>query len=159
MTIGTADRRKIAPPTRACAAHNVPIVIGHRQQGRPVAGEKPPPPKDKVPHPFANTLASRYFAIVNACGWAAAQAHKRALPGSAKKSIRPTGFWRPEILPSSIATGGPFFGRATLGGQRVPAEVLPKGSVEPGDLEILGVVDEEKDGRKFTTPAGGGTKP
>jgi hypothetical protein len=90
---------------------------------------------------------NRYFAVVAAFDWAAAQEKKRVILWSAKMSIRSTGVWLDEILPSMIASGGPFFGRETRERQEVTVPLMRDGKVELGELQSKGVVGEP------TTPA------
>jgi hypothetical protein len=56
--------RKIAPPTPEHPAFYVPVVIGYRSEGGQVAGEKPPPPPERVMHQLAVTLAEQGYRVV-----------------------------------------------------------------------------------------------
>lgn len=232
--------KKVAPPSPEHPAFYVPLVIGYREEGGVLGGEKAPPPKDVVLRHFAKTLAeqgyrvvapgtgeptlllvfswgswnplhdtmpieaspdetesnlpppgpgeltrtlpstngrnmlalvagntvknipwmpsnmtntelenvtsdaadNRYFAVVAAFDWAAAQEKKRVILWSAKMSIRSTGVWLDEILPAMIASGGPFFGRETLERQQVAVPLVRDGKVELGELQNKGVVGE-----------------
>jgi len=241
----TEAGRKFAAPSPAHPVFYLPIVIGYREEGQSVAGEKPPPPAEKILPFFATALARqgyrvvgstrdkpalvlvfawgswnpvmvdlpsdltspdagsppsadlqdpavslnggdmlglvagntvrnlpwmpdsminidrdeiradvkepRYFAIVAAFEWTTGRPHKRLLLWTAKMSVRSTGVWLAEVLPTMIESGGSFFGHETTRRQTVTVPLAPEGNVKLGELHIEGVGEDKLPERKSST--------
>lgn len=60
----TEDGHKFTPPTTAKPCYYYPIVIGYREEGEKVAGEKRPPTKPIV-HQLAKALAQQNYIVVS----------------------------------------------------------------------------------------------
>ncbi len=80
---------------------------------------------------------NRYFVIVSAYDFAAAQQKKKKLLWRAKMSVPSNGVEMVDVLPAMIESGGPHFGRETARPAFVPAPVVPPGKVQLGTPRVV----------------------
>lgn len=80
----------------------------------------------------------RYFVLVAAFDWKAAEAKKKVLLWAAKMSVRSTGTTLAQVFPSLIKNGAPIFGRETAKPMRITAPVpVREGRVDVGPTQVV----------------------
>ena len=60
----TPEGRKVEPPSQARPARYLPLVLGYREIGAPIAGSKPPP-QNEVLHLAATELARQGYLVIS----------------------------------------------------------------------------------------------
>ncbi len=84
---------------------------------------------------FEAVRENRYFVVIIAYDWAAAQKHERKQLWIAKMSTPSAGISLDDVASALITTGAPFFGRETARPMVKSTSILPRGKVEMGPLE------------------------
>jgi len=84
---------------------------------------------------FEAVRENRYFVVIIAYDWAAAQKHVRKQLWIAKMSTPNIGVTLDDVAGALITTGAPFFGRETSRPMVKLTSVIPHGIVEMGPLE------------------------
>jgi len=114
---------------------------------------------DDVRHLVEQANDDVYFVVASAYDYDRATRGERVLMWRTRMTVNTLGVSMRQTLPPLIATASPFLGRETAAAVPISKRAVSEGEVELGELQVIGVVEDEPSPDADGTAAQTGSAP